>query len=221
MGLEYFRNSLVLPPAFTLGPVIFIDDFSDLLKWTKGGTTGDFIFELDPNTAYSDNNSLHLKTRATSAADSDTMKASREAMLFPSKLATFITHFKIGSSYPTFTYFSLWYCDGANTFEAMIRYADVAGTWAYKDIAGNYQTFYTPTIKLYHYAFHRLSLEVDFNTNKYRYIRIDDKVVDLTNKSFYNPAGFTAHDLTAQVDYITGSAAAREMWIDNPTLVAL
>ena len=65
MGKEYRRTILAASPVVNVPPLVFYDDFENLLRWIHGGTSGDYTFELSSADAFRGSKSLLMTTPAT------------------------------------------------------------------------------------------------------------------------------------------------------------
>ncbi len=216
MSREYTRRISVLGQVPSHGPFTFYDDFEGILKWTKNIGAGDSIFELDPTIANSGNQSLHMKTRTTGAAEDDTIGAIIHTHMLPSK--------KLNQSVlirsPDFTkiksieyYFDLFNIP-LHHFAQILFFPNTA-KFQYTDHNNVLQDIPDTDRKPAPNAWHRIQLLADFNSDKYISLIFDSHFHDLSQFEIHNP-GYTIHTFFESfINITTIGAAPCELYIDD------
>lgn len=168
MGKEYTRVFTIAGhPALSPG-IICLDDMDQLLKWAQYSGPGDSIFELDPSVSYTGNNSLHLKSRTTTATDGDQIGADRHLHYPSSQKVTY--NFLFRPNNPSFTEFISFDCsffDGVDKHWADIRFYPNVPNWQYLNSGGTYTIIPNSAFKIHTDAWGLFSMTIDFTTKEY------------------------------------------------------
>ncbi len=216
MSKEYTRLVTVLGQVPVAGQIIFHDNFDGLLNFTKVGTAGDFIFELDPSVAYKGNHSLKMETRTTGAAGSDEISALHYSHLSSSKLLVASGRF-LSSSFDKMAVLRLDFIfyDETNLHRAMLAYTPATPAWAYLN-SSNIETPITGAIaKPFAAGWHFYQLTVDFARNVYKSFQIDDQLFDLSDLSIYSFGSAIRRHLRSTIFFNTVGATAADLNLDE------
>ncbi|MBA7710392.1 hypothetical protein ES703_119334 [subsurface metagenome] len=196
----------------TLQGDFVLDDFSGLLKWIKEYGTGDSVFELDATLAYKSNQSLHMKTRTTDAAQNDMISASRSLFVGKSKtLSVAIPFYLPALDTQNYIQFSFQWTDGAKCHSCDLRYYPSTPDWRANTASGTYTPIVGSDVSLYTSTWHMMVLKADFITGKYISLQLDHLLLDLSALPLYVFTSST--DVRLQVSFmiITSGAAPTEI----------
>ncbi|MBA7479416.1 hypothetical protein ES707_14850 [subsurface metagenome] len=219
MSKEYTRLVSIVGEIPFANQIVFHDDFEHTLQWTKGGGVGDSIFELSPNISKHGNQSLHLKTRTTGAAQSDAINAERFMHLRPSKLLNLIYNFyspNLTKAVQINLYFT--FADGTNAHESSIRFNPNAPDWQYMPQGKSFTTIAGSELALNNLAWHQAILRVNFATQKYLTLQVDHLLFDLSALSYHISTSGAGLYLGTKIEIVTVDASPAELYIDDVTL---
>ncbi|GAI81611.1 unnamed protein product, partial [marine sediment metagenome] len=133
-----------------------------------GVGVGDSIFELDPTVAYAGNQSLHMKTRTTEAAQFDTIGARGYFYLSDTKKLDMSVHLKSpdwAKIHLLSFYFNFF--DATHSHYVALDYRHDLPIWKYRALDGLMYDITDSDFTPLALAWHRLRLQADLNTNKY------------------------------------------------------
>ncbi|MBA7545414.1 hypothetical protein ES705_37782 [subsurface metagenome] len=216
MSREYTRRIAIVGNVPAHGPIIYYDDFEDLLKWSKLGGEGDSIFELDPTDAFSKNQSLYMKTRTASAAEDDLIGAYRYLYMLPSKKPNQAIHFK-ALTFTTIKHliFRFILYDGVNQHSAGVRFVPGTPTWQYKATDLSWPAIPDSGYPLAINTWHRIQLQIDLNTNKYLSLIVGHRHLDLSAFQYFFDPDTTDSHMYNIIEIETIGAAPCELRIDD------
>ncbi|MBA7609566.1 hypothetical protein ES703_16757 [subsurface metagenome] len=216
MSKEYTRRIAILGNVPSHGPFVYFDNFEQLLKWTQYEGIGDAIFELDPTTAYSGNQSLYLKTRTTGATTNDKIGAEILLYMTPSRKLNQAIHFRS----PDFTkikrilfWFTLF--DGSNQHYATVQFLPNDPLWQYRDFETAMQDIPDSAYNLLVNAWHRLQLQADLNTHNYISMIVDNHHHNLSTLGYYFGAEDTLTHFKIRIELHTIGSDPCELYIDD------
>lgn len=219
MSKEYIRPVNVLGQIPFVNQIIYHDDFENLLNWTKGSPGGDDIFELDPTYSQQGSQSLHLKTRTTGSQDTDYIYARLYNYLRPTKLINAITNFYIPSlPYIGYTSIEISFVDGTLIHKAGIKYIASPPKLQYLNSSGTYTDIPDFAVYLDARAPHQLTISINFNLHKYRFLELDHLHYDLSPYSVYNDKSTQAIYLETVLRLVNKTATPVEMYLDSFTI---
>ncbi len=216
MSREYTRRISTLGSVPTHGPFTAFDDFESILKWVQNVGTGDSIFELDPTIANSGNQSLHLKTRTTAAAEDDLIGAIMYTHMLPSKKLNQSILFRS----PDFTkikeikFFFDFYNIPLRHFAQIIFLPNTA-KFQYADHENIPQDIPDSDIKPYPDAWHRIQLLADLNINKYIALIFDAHYFDLSHLKLFTDSHLLNTYFLTYINIATIGAAPCELYLDD------
>lgn len=216
MGEEYKRPVVVLGSVPALGPVVLYDDMEGLFKWAKTGTGADPVLEKGAVVCFNGSYGLHAKSRVTTPAAADYVKAAR---YFPCRACEKYSLELIWQmvSLGEFNYldFVLWLDDGTTIFMGVVRYDRVNTLWKYRNAAGNYveipgagQTFWAG-------VWNRLRFTIDLRTGLYVSVESCAKVFDVSALAMYTSASGGSTSGQVYITGVTVGAAACEFHVDD------
>ncbi|GAH66956.1 unnamed protein product, partial [marine sediment metagenome] len=186
MSKEYVRSTLILGHLPIAGSVVLVDGFENLLKWTKKAGAGDSIFELDPTIAKIGNQSLHMKTRTTDAAENDQIGALWSGHLLPSKVLTFIFSFYYPAYLPIDNILlEMIHNDGTNDHGPQLQYNPNVPSLTYRNTTPAHIEIPDLALTFDEDCWHTIQMKVNYNTGKYISIQVDHVFVDLSGLSYY------------------------------------
>ncbi len=220
MSKEYTRIITTLGTIPVAGSILFHDDFESLLRFTKTGTGGDDIFELDPTISFSGAQSLHLKTRTTATAEDDEVLTYIKTHLHPSKLVSQI----IRLYSPDFTKikiidFDIYFYDGVNLNRATVVFTPATPAWTYLDSAGDFPPITGAGFNILNAGWHTITLKASFATNKYISLTIDHHHFDLSTLDIRQTSAPTVlTHLLSQLFFTTVGASPAELYLDEYSL---
>ena len=216
MSKEYTRPVTILGQLPIAGTVLFVDDFEELLNWTKVDGVGDAIFELDPTIAKQGRQSLHMKTRTTGAAQADKIRANRYIHLLPSKIMSFVSTFSSPNftpiDYLTFDFF--WY-DGTNLNRGYIKFKPNTPSWSYADSGDVLRPITGLDVLLSTNCFHTVIIKINFTTLKYYSLQVDHLFADLSAYALKVDTNPNPSTLQTQIVLATAGAAPCETYLDQ------
>ncbi len=216
MSKEYTRFMSILGSVPAHGPLIYFDDFENLLKWSKYSGEGDSIFELDPTVAYSKNQSLHMKTRTTDATTGDSIGARGYFYMSPSKKLEQAIRLKspdwdkIGS---LSFYFN--FQDGAHFHYCSLLYRPDLPIWKYRHFDKLDYEIPNSDLTPLALAWHHLSLKANFNTNKYISMAFDNHLFDLSAQPYDYYTSTTPINFNIAIIMLTAGDSPAELYIDD------
>ncbi len=216
MSKEYTRLVTVLGQIPVAGQIIFHDDFDGLLNFTKEGTAGDFIFEIDPSIAYKGNHSLKIKTRTAEAAESDEISAVHYSHLSVSKLLVASGRF-LSPDFDKMAVleFDFVLYDETNLNRAKVSYIPSVPSWRYLN-SGNVETAIVgATAKPFAAGWHFYELIADFASNVYKSLQIDDQFFDLSGLPIYSFGSLIRRHLRSTIRHQTVGAAPSDLNLDE------
>lgn len=216
MSREYTRLISVVGNVPAHGPIVLYDDFEHLLKWTKYLGEGDSVFELDPSFSFSKNQSLHIKTRTTDAAENDIIGARLLSYIPPSKRLNLSTHF----SCPDYTLIKLlqfWFIlfDGTNKHHSLLQLKTATPIWQYRDSIGTAIDVPDSGLLPFDNAWHRIQLLADLNTHKYIHMILDNNLFDLSALTYQHETDPKLTHLEVEIQIRNTGAAPCELHIDD------
>ncbi|MBA7482492.1 hypothetical protein ES705_33238 [subsurface metagenome] len=219
MGQEYTRSLTTLGLLPISGSVLFYDNFECLLHFTRFGTSGDYIFELDPSIAFSGSQSLNTKTRTTGTAPGDNINASLLSHLSPAKI---LTH-TVRLLSPDFTKIDVLqimhhFYDGTDINTASIYFYPNTPVWKYLDSSNAEQSIANSGFNLFNDGWHLLTLKINYLTGKYLSLTIDDVIFDLSTYAIYINTNPTLRHLDSQCYFKTIGAAPAQLRLDEFSL---
>lgn len=216
MGKEYTRSMSILGSLPVAGQVIFYDNFESLLKWTKTAGEGDSIFELDPSLSQQESQSLHLKTRTTSADIGDEIVAGRNMHLLPSKVLSFacLFHFSANERIEHIQFLFKWH-DGSNRHSALIRYRPDNPDWAYQNTTPEFVSIPNSDVLLEALTWHLIVLRINFDTDKYLSLQINNLLFDLSAFPLFTDALATTSYLLKRISIQTSTAFPAALHLDE------
>jgi hypothetical protein len=222
VGQEYIRQITVLGSVPSMGPVILYDDFESLLKFTMNGGTGDSTFALDAAVAYNGDHSLHMKTRATAAAENDWIECQRLSFQRPGRRYSF----EVTWNYSTVLankeiLFQLFIADGAMAHACTLKYLPNSSKWQYLNSAGAYSDVPGGSQLLYAGGWHRLMFSLNEDSGKMIKVVSDGLEIDLSDLSYYQNAAVTGVYASAMVRAIAHTSPPAEVWIDEVLLMEI
>lgn len=216
MGKEYTRQITALGITPNHGPILYQDNFEDVLKWEKVGGVGDSFLELDPSLAFSGNQSLHLKTRTTSPAENDNIAADLYTYISPSKKLSHIFYF----SSPAFaamkqllTVFS--YFDGTNIHDYGIQLNPQTPIWQYRNSGGSLTDIPSSGVLPYNNTWHRFLINVNLNTKKYISLSFDNHFFDLSALSYHTDTDETLTHHKTKIKIWAQGAVPADLSLDD------
>ncbi len=213
MGKEYTRAFSLLDFVPNSGQILHYSNFEGPLELSEpGGLFFDEIFELDPTTAFSGTQCLHIKTRTTGAAADDHIDPTFDSYILPPAIITSSFRFK-SPNWSTYGFlgFTFTLRDGS-----LIHIADFQFDVSTPEILiSGVTTLENSDISLADDAWHFLEFSVDFSTDSYRHLIIDDRLFDLSSLPI--PASANAEDqkIRSQIGIQTVGAAPVELFIDE------
>ncbi len=106
--------------------------------------------------------------------------------------------------------------DGTNYHQGRIKYTDATGALSYQDSAGAYQVI-VDGLSLYNldFLFHTIKMVVDFTTDKYARLILNNIEYDLSDYGLYAPADAGRPRVQTQLRVITATAANNSMYYDD------
>lgn len=219
MTREYTRSVVILGQVPFVNQIIYHDDFEHTLHWTKGGTVGDFIFELDPTISKSGSQSLHIKTRTEGSLDTDGIYAKILMYLRTTKLVNIIANFHS----PDFTKMSefsleLSFKDGTLIHKVGVKYIPTPPGFQYMIQDENYAPIPDSALSINSITWHQLTLSANFNLHKYRFLDINHIHHDLSLHSTYSDTSTEPTYLEAIFQIINKTAEPCEIYIDDVTI---
>lgn len=222
MSREYTRRLSTLGSIPTHGPIIFYDNFDNLLNWYKTAGVGDSIFELDPSISFSSNQSLFLKTRTTDAAQSDGIAANSWIYLTPS-LRLNQSVFIRSTDFTKMLHLTIAFhhYDYTNVHRPGIRFTPATPSWQYADTGENYQDIPNSAYKLSANCWHRIQLIADLKIGKYISLIVNTIQFDLSPYDFQVVATPTPAYLWSQIGFLTAGAAPGDLNISGLLLYEL
>jgi len=221
MGKEWERRIFVVGSYPHAGRILLADGFEDPFKWNASGTGTDFIVAKSNVKVYSEDYSLHLKTRATTPAIGDNVKAYRESWAPPS-LGLELT-FKFWYSDPdnletlrvriAHPYYPAEYVAGLGiTADGYLQYLNSAGTWT--DIANTLNQVLTT-------SWNRLVLRANFLSFTYGTCELNQKDIDLSAQGLYEAALGYDKNLIIELEAISGTTTPPDVYIDDLLLMEI
>ncbi|MBA7581720.1 hypothetical protein ES708_23631 [subsurface metagenome] len=216
MGKEYFRHTITRGLIPVGEDLLFFDGFENLNNWTKSGSGGDEIFELDPHFAFSGKQSLYLKTRTTNAAENDFLYCDRPTFLPPTMIAkaSFIWYGPTLATAKNIS-FSIAFYDGGVLHEATVFHYPASNKWFYYTTGPSEVEIPGSELDLSVNAWHRLQLAVDFFNSNYLYIRSDHKEHILTGIPTYKSTAVVESRLILRPKITTVGAAPTDLHLDQ------
>lgn len=222
MGREYTRSIISVGSAPLISSVIFSDDFESILSWFVAYGLNDYIFEIDPTISYQKNQSLYIETRTTNAADNDYVVVRRDTYLLPTKTVTLTGHFYI----PTLTnlrhiLFAFAWMDGTDKHDASIEWRKADKKCYYLNNANTMTEIPVSLISLAATAWHRITIKLNFNTDKYISLSINQLELDLSSLSFYKDTDPSGQQLVVDAIIKTDAAGPAKLHLDEFTLTEI
>lgn len=213
MGKEYTRQITTVGIIPVADQILILDDFSGLLKWTKGIGAGDDIFEIDPTFAYKGDQSLHMKTRTTGASSNDEISAERSIFMSKSKVLSFSIPFYLPAlDTQKYVQFSFQWTDDTNAHSCLLQYYPATPDWRVNTASGVYTPIPGTDVDLYPSTWHLMILKANFAADKYISLQIDHLLFDLSTLPIYAFGSETDIRLLISLYLITSGAAPTEIY---------
>lgn len=216
MGKEYAREITVMGSVPHLGPVLLYDDMESLFKWVKAGGAGDSVFEKSDTVAYNGTSSMHMKTRATDAAENDEIAGWRDTFLRPGKRYRVECLFMpdaSGQSKFVLIEPKIW--DGTTYHLLGVRWDEAGSKWQYRaagpvwsDIPGGGQTLVAD-------QFSRMLLEWDQNLKTYSRLVCQGLEIDMSGLGYSYVADGVPTLMRLDLGMTAGAAPPGEVYFDE------
>lgn len=216
MAKEYIRPTVILGQLPIAGQVVLTEDFENLLNWTKVGGEGDSIFELDPTISKQGNQSLHLKTRTTSADTGDIIGAQRLLHLLPSKVMSFLFSF-LTPSLALINDITLQFQwnDYVTVHTASFRFKPNTPIWEYYGTDEEFHDIPTLAIELYQDSWHLTNLKINLAADRYISLQVDHLKSDLTGIAVHTTTPSPASYLKTLIQFSTIGTTPAELYLDD------
>jgi len=199
--------------------ILLSDDLeASLLKWTKTATgNGDSVLERSTSVAFDALASLHMKSRTTSAAEDDSVMATRTFPIAASKAIKFRVpawRFEDVDENKYVIFHIEWY-DGANYYHAAVRYDVINQAWDYLNSANDWSEVIATHI-LAAETWHSLELDIDFVHTSYLRLLVDDRTNVFSSTLFYTIAdAVTLAQAIVSLETTTQGATPAEAYFDG------
>ncbi len=216
MSKEYTRRLSILGSIPRHGPIVFFDDFEDLLKWVFTATGADFIAELYTNLALYGNQSLHLKTRTTGTADGDSVIADVFISMHDSQTLKLTAPFRI-TSLTDLEFIGIQFSlfDGTNENRAGIFYYGNTPDLRYWDATGNRVPITGSGQTLRADIWHTFHLLVDMSSGSYISAGVNQNIFSLAGVPFLESADATNSSLKVSLRIEAAGATPAEAYFDE------
>lgn len=186
MGAEYKRLSQIIGNVASLGPVLLYDDIEDTLKWAKSGTGADYTVEKSTTYPYVRTYGLHLKTKTTTPAENDYVKAQRSFPPRPElKLHLEFFLLPVNKTNCKLLKMLIEYDDLTYLHSIQLSYTNSNDTWTYMDSEGGETTIIANACEPMDDSWHRVVIEADLSTYKLIKFQFDSVTYDLSTASYY------------------------------------
>ncbi len=216
MAREYTRLYSIFGDSPVQGEVLFHDRFEHILHWEISGDGADYFGELSPNYAFLGNQSLHLKTRTVGTAPEDHCTTLHKSFLSPSRRvqASFVFFYPDTASIHDLE-FAINYGTIDDMHSCVVLYDDSASSWLLENSDGAMVAIPDSAFTIKADCWHRLTLRIDFLTNFYHSLQVDEFFYDLSAQALDPHPALTWNQLSYWIRALTDSAAPSQVFIDD------
>lgn len=222
MGKEYEREITVLGSVPYLGRVMLYDDMEDLLKFVKGGTGGDDVFEKDQTQVYNGDYSLHMKTRTTGAAEDDDIWGERYLFQRPGERYRLecLFHHKnaVAGKYVNFEIFIQ---DATTYHQVRIRYNVATEYWMMFRETEYWGNIQGGSQNLNQGQYHRFLMEWDQYKKEFRRFVCDGLEIDMKGMAYASAGNVQFQYMKLVLGCEAGAGPPAEVFFDDVLVLEL
>jgi len=222
MGEEYIRNSNILSSLPHLGPLIYLNDFSNGLQMDVNGVEEDYIVNVTNCYSLIGGYSAYMRTNYTNAAVADLVQLRKKLPLPASPYIALDSTFMFpGSGGLSGLLFDLEFQNGNETIYACLRHAYADKVWGIEISDGLFSNIATPECPLTPYAWHHIHIEMDFANKTFLKLVSDNQIIKTFDFGMWSVTEATNSFIQLNITIEASGAQRPQIYVDNIMLSSI